>query len=264
MGATMAIVTAATLAFVVGSLVCWLIVASTGRVRLVVGFLLVVLGIFEIATVHGWLFTGATYSVLVILALATVTTLLSGIVAQERHEAAVPFRRARLHVRLGTLLSGAFSFVTVALIVFFVFGVLAFGLPAATPAATGVLPAPSGLSVTADRDHGCDGSAGPQLVCSREIDLQVPGVTLDGNTHGGGPQARSLPSKELAFGTAAADEAVRGMTGVTGGWRLVAGPAGTWHGCRTIGWWLDKHSVCATVTVHSATAVVTLDVADDW
>lgn len=259
------IVTAGTVAFAVGSLVCWLVVASTRRARRVVGLVLAVLGFFEVATISGWLFPRATYSVLVILALATTVTLVCGIVAEEGRQDAVPFRYARLHVRFGTLLSGAFCFVAVALVVFFIFGVLAFGLPAATPDAIGVLPAPEGLTVTANQDHGCDSNAGPQLVCSREVDLQVPGATLALRAHGGGgPQARRLPGQQLALGTAAAHEAVAGMTGAAGGWHLVAGPACTWHGCRTIGWWLDSHSVCATVTVHGATAVVTLNVAADW
>jgi hypothetical protein len=257
-------VTAATVAFALGSLVCWLVVASTRRVRRTVGIVLAVLGILEIAVMSRWIFTGATYSVLVILAVVTVVTLVSGIVVEEGRASAVPFRHARVHVRFGTLLSGVFSFVTVALIVFFLFGVLAFGLPAATPDAIGVLPAPSGLNVIADRDHGCNGSQGPQLICSREIDLQVPGAALQAQAKGGGPQSRRLPNRDQALGITAAHEAVAGMTGVAGGWHLAAEPTGAWYGCRVIGWWLDQHSVCATVTVHHATAVVTLAVADDW
>ena len=101
-----------------------------------------------------------------ILALATVALLICGIGVEERQEQAVPFRYARIHVRFGTLLSGAFAFMTVALIVFFVFGVLAFGLPASTPSSAGVLPPSPGLAVLANVDQGCGKSAGPQMVCS--------------------------------------------------------------------------------------------------
>jgi hypothetical protein len=264
-GVTIAIVTAAIVAFVLGSLVCWLVVASTPGLRLAIALVLAVCGIGEIAVGCGWIFSGETYSVLVILALGTVVLLISGIAAEEARPDAVPFRYARLHVRLGTLLSGAFSFVTVALVVFFVFGVLAFGRPASAPASTEVLPLPSGVAVLANTDQGCGGSAGPQMVCSREIDLRLPEAASTGDGKGGsGAQARTLQRDELALGTGAAHAVVRGLQG-TYGWAFTgAVPHGPWHACRTVGWWLDVHTVCANVTVQGASAVVTLDVASDW
>jgi hypothetical protein len=252
-------VTIAIVAFVVGSLVCWLVVASTPGVRLPVALFLAVCSIVELAVWKEWLFTGATYSALVILALVTVATLITGIVIEERQEAAVPFRYARLHVRLGTLLSGTLSFLTIAAIVFFAFGDWAFGPPASPPSSDSVLPMPPSLILISNVDHGCTGSSGPQLVCSREIDLRLPGASRGG----GGPQARGLPDQEQAFGIAAADLAAGRMMR-TYGWQLTAGSPGTWHSCRSVGWWLDTHRVCATITVKHATAVVTLDVASDW
>jgi hypothetical protein len=251
-------VTIAIVAFVVGSLVCWLVVASTPRVRLSVAVVLAALSFSELAVWKRWLFPGAPYSALVILALVTVATLITGIAIEERR-AAVPFRYAGLHVRFGTLLSGALSFLTIAAIVFFVFGVWAFGPPASTPSSDSVLPMPPSLILIANVDHGCGGSSGPQLVCSREIDLRLPGAS----NSGGGHQARGLPDQEQAFGMAAADLAAGRMMQAYG-WDLTTGSPGTWHSCRSVGWWLDKHTVCATITVKNATAVVTVDVANDW
>jgi hypothetical protein len=261
----MAIVTAAIVAFVLGSLVCWLVVASTPRLRLAIGVVLAGCGIAEIAVGRGWVFTGETYSVLVILALVTVVLLISGIAAEEARETAAPFRYARLHVRFGTLLSGVFSFLTVALVVFFVFGVLAFGRPASAPSSTGVLPLSSGLTVLANVNQGCGGTSGPQMVCSREIDLRLPKAIPAATGKGGsGAQVRTLQRDELALGTGAAHDVVRGLQG-THGWAFTAVvPDGSWRACRTVGWWLDVHTVCANVAVRGDMAVLTLDVASDW
>jgi hypothetical protein len=262
-------VTPATVAFALGSIACWLVVASTPRVRGIIAFLLSVLGGLEIAVALGWVFTGERYSALVILTFVSVTTLISGIVAQEGQPDARPFRYSRLRVRFGTLLSGAFSALTVAVIVFFMFGVWAFGPPASTPSSSGVLPMPTSLAVIADVDHGCGASSGPQLVCSREIDLQLPAAaTLDANSKGGALaktalHGRTLAHQEEVFGAAAAQAAVQAMQG-SGGWQLAVGGPQTWQGCRTVGWWLDKHTVCTRIWVHNAAAVVTLNVTDDW
>ena len=257
--------TAAIVAFVLGSLVCWLVVASTPGLRLAIALLLAVCGIGEIAVGRGWMFTEETYSVLVILALVTVVLLTSGIAAEEAREEAVPFRYARFHVRFGTLLSGAFSFVTVALVVFFVFGVVAFGRPASAPSSVGVLPLSSGLTVLGNVDQGCGGRSGPQMVCSREIDLRLPKATALGNGKGGsGAQARTLQRDELVLGTGAAHAVIRGLNGSYGWAFTTVVPKGPWHACRTVGWWLDAHTVCANVTVKGVTAVVTVDVASDW
>jgi hypothetical protein len=249
----------ATVAFALGSLLCWLIVARTPQVR----------GSAEVAVAVGWMFTADRYSVLVILSFASITTLISGIVVEEGRPSARPFRYAGLRVRFGTLLSGAFSALTIAAMVFFMFGVWAFGPPASTPSSASVLPMPASLTVIADVDHGCGGSSGPQMVCSREIDLQLPGAeTLEANSAGGAlgrtaAQGRAIALQEKVFGTGAAHTAVQAMQG-TYRWQLAAGAPGTWQGCRSVGWWLDKHTVCTQVSVQNATAVVTLNVADDW
>jgi hypothetical protein len=262
-------VTPATVVFALGTLACWLVVSSTPRVRRTVAFVLSFLGGMEIADALGWIFTGERYSVLVILCFVSVTALISGIRVEERQPGARPFRYAMLRVRFGTLLSGAYSALTVATIVFFMFGVWAFGPPASTPSSAGVLPMPANLTVIADADHGCSANPGPQTVCTREIDLQLPGAaTLAANSGGGALsrttlRARALAHQEEVFGTGAAHVAVRAMQ-ESGGWQLTVGGPETWHGCRSVGWWLDKHTVCTSVSVRSATAVVTINVADDW
>jgi len=264
----MGYVTPAIVAFALGSLACWLIVAHTPSVRGSVAFLLSVLGGMEIAVGLSWIFTGERYSVLVILSFVSIATLISGIVVEEGQPGAPPFRYARLRVRLGTLLSGAFAALTVAAIVFFMFGVWAFGPPAATPSTADVLPMPANLTVIADVDHGCGASSGPQMVCSREIDLQLPGAaTLDANSAGGAlsrtSRGEALARQEEAYGTGAAHSAVQTLQ-ASYRWQLTAGGPENWQGCRSVGWWLDKHTVCTSVTVRNATAVVTVNVANDW
>ena len=264
----MGYVTLAIVAFALGSLACWLIVARTPSVRGSVAFLLSVLGGMEIAVGLSWIFTGERYSVLVILSFVSIATLISGIVVEEGQPGAPPFRYARLRVRFGTLLSGAFAALTVAGIVFFMFGVWAFGPPASTPTTADVLPMPANLTVIADVDHGCGASSGPQMLCSREIDLQLPGAaTLDANSAGGAlsrtAHSQALARQEAAYGTGAARTAIQTLQ-ASYSWQLTAGGPASWQGCRSVGWWLDKHTVCTSVTVRNATAVVTVNVANDW
>jgi len=45
---------------------------------------------------------------------------------------------------------------------------------------------------------------------------------------------------------------------------MTAGGPENWQGCRSVGWWLDRHTICTSVTVRNATAVVTVNVANDW
>lgn len=110
---------------------------------------------------------------------------------------------------------------------------------------------------------------GPQMLCTREIDLQLPGAaTLDANSAGGSlgksaPHGPALTRQEKAFGTGAAHTAVYAMQG-SYGWRLATAGPGAWQGCHSVGWWLDKHTVCTRVSVRNATAVVTLNIANDW
>jgi hypothetical protein len=238
-------------------------------VRGSVAFVLSFLGGAQVAVAVGWIFTVERYSLLVILGFASITALVSGIVVEEGRPGAEPFRYAKLRVRFGTLLSGALSALTVAAIMFFMCGVWAFGPPASTPSSTSVLPMPASLAVIADVDHGCGGSSGPQMVCSREIDLQLPGAaTLEANSAGGAlrrtaAQDRAIALQEQVFGTGAAHTAIQALQG-SYGWQLAAGAPGTWRGCRSVGWWLDQHTVCTHVSVRNATAVVTVNVANDW
>jgi hypothetical protein len=258
-------VSTAIVAFAAVFLACWLLVARTRGGRAIVGIALLVLGFLEIAAVKGWFFTGATESALVILALATVATLIAGIAAEEALPVAAPFRRAPVRVRAGTLLGGACSLLTVGLIVFFLCGVWAFGAPASTPSATSVLPAPSGLAVVANADRGCDGTSGAQTVCSRSIELRAPTATVALTSNGApGPQPRVLsPQREQALGAEAVSMVTNQMKREHG-WHLVAGPAGAWHSCRIQGWWLDQQTVCASITVQRDAAMVTLATAADW
>lgn len=216
----------------------WLLAARTPRGR---GTVLLILGVFaiiEIALVEGWIFPGQKFTLLAMFLIATSATLLTGIAMEKARRDLPPFRRAGPRVLAGALLSGTWATLAAALIVFFVFGELAFGKPVDTPSADTVLPVPSNFYVVANVDRGCGASAGPQMVCIREIDLQ-----------GSGPTS-----------TAAL---VDSLTGVYG-WHLTRAADKSWNGCRTVGSFLDAHTVCAVVQSRPSADVVTLEAAGDW
>jgi len=192
----------------------------------------------EIALVEGWIFPSQKYTLLAVFLLVTATALVVGIGAEKARRDLPPFRQAGARVLIGALLSGACATLAVALIVFFIFGELAFGEPVETPSADTVLPMPSEFYVVANVDKGCGTNAGPQMVCIREIDLQ-----------------RSGP--------ASAQAVVNSLTGVYG-WHLSQSPDHSWNGCRTIGSFLDAHTVCAVIHSKATADVVTLQAAGDW
>lgn len=219
-------------------LACWLLAARTPRGRGTVLLVLAVFAVIEIALAEGWIFPGQKFTLLAMFLFATSATLLSGIAVEKARRDLPPFRRAGLRVLAGALLSGTWATLAAALIVFFVFGELAFGKPVDTPSADTVLPVPSNFYVVANVDRGCGTSVGPQMVCIREIDLQ-----------GSGPTS-----------TAAL---VESLTGVYG-WHLTRATDQSWNGCRTVGSFLDAHTVCAVIQSRPSADVVTLEAAGDW
>lgn len=228
----------AIVAVLVLPLACWLLAARTPRVRGRALLILACCSAIEIAIVEGWIFPERKYTLLAAFLLITSATLVCGISIEKARRDLPPFRRAGARVLTGALLSGAWATIAVALIVFFVFGELAFGEPVGTPPAGTVLPLPSGFSVVANVDKGCGTTVGPQMVCIREISLS-----------GGGPgSARTV---------------VNSMTGVYG-WHMTLAPDHSWNGCRTVGEFLDAHTVCAVVQSRATADVVTLKAAGDW
>lgn len=219
-------------------LACWLLAARTPRARGRVLLILAVFAVVEIALVQGWIFPGQKFTLLAAFLIATSASLLAGIAVEKARRDLPPFRRAGPRVLAGALLSGTWATLAVALIVFFVFGELAFGKPVDTPSADTVLPVPSNFYVVANVDRGCGTSVGPQMVCIREIDLQGSG-----------------PSSTAAL--------VESLTGVYG-WRLARAADQSWNGCRTVGSFLDAHTVCAVIQSRPSADVVTLEAAGDW
>jgi hypothetical protein len=219
-------------------LACWLLAARTPRGRGTVLLVLAVFAVIEIALAEGWIFPGQKFTLLAMFLFATSATLLSGIAVEKARRDLPPFRRAGPRVLAGALLSGTWATLAAALIVFFVFGELAFGKPVDTPSADIVLPVPSNFYVVANVDRGCGTSAGPQLVCIREIDLQGSG-----------------PTSTTAL--------VESLTGVYG-WHLTRATDQSWNGCRTVGSFLDAHTVCAVIQSRPSADVVTLEAAGDW
>jgi hypothetical protein len=219
-------------------LACWLLAARTPRGRGTVLLVLALFAVIEIALAEGWIFPGQKFTLLAMFLFATSATLLSGIAVEKARRDLPPFRRAGPRVLAGALLSGTWATLAAALIVFFVFGELAFGKPVDTPSADIVLPVPSNFYVVANVDRGCGTSAGPQLVCIREIDLQGSG-----------------PTSTTAL--------VESLTGVYG-WHLTRATDQSWNGCRTVGSFLDAHTVCAVIQSRPSADVVTLEAAGDW
>jgi hypothetical protein len=219
-------------------LASWLLAARTPRGRGTVLLVLAVFAVIEIALAEGWIFPGQKFTLLAMFLFATSATLLSGIAVEKARRDLPPFRRAGPRVLAGALLSGTWATLAAALIVFFVFGELAFGKPVDTPSADIVLPVPSNFYVVANVDRGCGTSAGPQMVCIREIDLQ-----------GSGPTSTAT--------------LVESLTGVYG-WHLTRATDQSWNGCRTVGSFLDAHTVCAVIQSRPSADVVTLEAAGDW
>jgi hypothetical protein len=228
----------AIVAVLVLPLACWFLAARTPRIRGRVLLILAFCSVIEIAIVKGWVFPERKYTLLAVFLLITSATLVAAIGIEKARRDVPPFRRAGARVLTGALLSGAWATIAVALIVFFVFGEMAFGEPVGTPSAGTVLPMSSDFYVIANVDRGCGATVGPQMVCIREIDLQ-----------GGGPGSTRT--------------VVNNMTGVYG-WHLTQAPDHSWNGCRIVGAFLDAHTVCAVVQAKATADVVTLEAAGDW
>ena len=232
------IVALAIVAVLVLPMACWLLAARTRELGRRLLVFLAACALIEIALAQGWVFSGQKFTLLAFFLLVTSAALVGGIGVEKSRHDLPPFRQAGARVLTGALLSGTWAMFAVALIVFLIFGELAFGKPVETPASSTVLPMPSAFYVVANVDRGCGTSVGPQMLCIREIDLQ-----------GSGPEAtRSVISS---------------LNGIYH-WHLTEAADHSWTGCRTIGRLLDAHSVCAVVQ-HRATAdVVTLVTAGDW
>ena len=232
------IVALAIVAVLVLPMACWLLAARTRELG---GRLLVFLAacaIIEIALAEGWMFSGQKFTLLAFFLLVTSAALIGGIGVEKARRDLPPFRQAGARVLTGAILSGAWATSAVAMIVFFIFGELAFGKPVETPASSTVLPLPSDFYVVANVDRGCGTSAGTYMVCIREIDLQ-----------GSGPEAtRSVISS---------------LNGIYH-WHLAEAADHSWNGCRTVGRLLDAHSVCVVVQPRATADVVTLMTAGDW
>jgi hypothetical protein len=194
--------------------------------------------VIQIALVEGWIFPGQKYTLLALFLIVSSATLVAGIGVEKARRDLPPFRRAGPRVLTGALLSGAWATLAIAVIVFFIFGELAFGEPVGTPSADTVLPVPSNFYVIANLDRGCGTTVGPQMVCIREIDLQG-----------------SSPASTAAV--------VGHLTGVHG-WHLTRAADHSWNGCRTVGSFLDAHTVCAIIESRPSADVVTLESAGDW
>jgi hypothetical protein len=217
---------------------CWLLAARTRELGRRLLVFLAACAVIEIALARGWMFSGQKFTLLAFFLLVTSAALVAGIGVEQARHGLPPFRQAGARVLTGALLSGAWASFAVAMIVFFIFGELAFGKPVETPATSSILPLPSDFRVMANVDRGCGTTVGSQMICIREIDLRGPG-----------PEATRSVISSL---------------NETYHWRMTEAADHSWNGCRTIGRLLDAHSVCVVVQPRATADVVTLMTAGDW
>jgi hypothetical protein len=221
-------------------LVCWALVARTVRVGWIIGTVLALCVVAEIALAKDWVLVGARITLLLVLALATVTVLIAGIVVEGRHVGVRKLGSAGVRGVLGLILSGVYCVVGLGVILLIAFLVLVNGPVASTPSGAEVLPLPAGLAVAGNRDEGCD--SGSQTICSREIQVR---------------SAAGLPDDEVV-------QQLRDHLMQTGGWQLAPDSTGSWNSCRAEGWLLDRHEVCVGVQNDQDRVIVLVESSDSW
>ncbi|MFJ5228976.1 hypothetical protein ACIQBJ_03655 [Kitasatospora sp. NPDC088391] len=209
-------------------LVCWLLAAPPGRVRLVIAAVLGAAAAAAYGSVLDVLPDGVRWTALVAAGGTAVAALLLGLLL------VWPVHRGEHGERRGT---GAALSVGCALLLgtatWFGGGLLAsFGAPLRVPAAAEVAPLPDGLRITADRDTECGG--GSTTYCIRELTVDGPPDT---------------PDRLRAHLTAT-------------GWPLARDRDG-WHACRRTGALLDVRTVCLDLPTTAGPAVTLTLSSDD-
>lgn len=219
-------------------LACWGLAARTARTGWIVAVVLAFCAVSEIVLSKGWLLAGERFTLVVAFALVAAVALATGIAADRRQPGGL--WRAGARVVAGVAVSVACITASLGGITVFVLAVLAYGSPASVPPAAGVLPLPARLAVTSNRAQGC--SAGSQTYCTRQIVVQGPA---------------GLPGSQVA-------RRVLSQLTRAYGWHLTSGGPGYWDGCRTEGWLLDAHQVCASITGSQHEATISIQTSDSW
>jgi hypothetical protein len=220
-------------------LVCWALAARTARVGWIIGTVLTLSVVAEIALANDWVLASAKITLLLVIVLATVTALIGGIAVEGRHVGVPKLRSAGARGALGLILSCVYCVVGLGVILLVAFLVVVNGPVASTPSSSEVLPLPAGLAVAGNRDDGC--SSGSRTICSREIQVRSAAGLSD-------------------------DEMVQQLGGhlAQTGWQLAPDTTGSWSGCRTEGWLLDGHKVCVDVQNDQGRVIVLLESSDSW
>ena len=221
-------------------LVCWALAARTARVGWIVGTVLALCVVAEIALAKDWILVGARITLLLAFALATVTALVAGIVVERRQAGVRKLRSAGARGALGLLLSGLYCVIGLIAIPLVAVLVAINGPVASAPSGRQVLPLPAGLVIAGNHDEGC--GSGSRTTCSREI--QVRSTT-------------GLPD-------VAVDRQLREHLTRTDGWQLAPDATGSWGGCRAEGWLLDRHQVCVGVQNDQSRVIVLVESSDSW
>ncbi|MDH6142741.1 hypothetical protein P3T35_004769 [Kitasatospora sp. GP30] len=219
-------------------LVCWALAARTFRGGWIIGTVLGLCVMAEIALAEEWILAGAKVTLLLVFALATVAVLITGIVVEGRRVGVRKLRSSGVRGVLGLILSGLYCVIGLGYILMTAFLLVVNGPLASTPSSAEVLPLPAGLAVAENRE-GC--GSGSQTICSREI--QVRSTT-------------GLPD----------DAVVRQLRDhlTQTGWQLAPDTNGSWGGCRAEGRLLDRQQVCVDVQDDQGRVIALVETTDSW
>lgn len=206
----------------------WALTARRTWIGWVVGSLVAVAAVAELALAMPWIAVEERYTLVVAVAFATALALLVVALVELR-------RPIRARQGFGLLLA-------------VVYGIVALGMgfmlgfatePDFRPSAGEVLPLPTGLAVVDNRDDGCDHTS-LHNDCGREIRVR---------------STTGLPDSELL-------QQLRAYLTQQRGWQLDL-TSGDWSGCHEEGRMLDRHEVCVRITSVEGGALMDLD-ADDY
>ncbi|MCC9308332.1 hypothetical protein LN042_14745 [Kitasatospora sp. RB6PN24] len=219
-------------------LACWALAARTFRVGWIVGTVLGLCALAEVALTEEWILAGAKVTLLLAFGLATVVVLGTGIVVEGRRVGVRELRSSGVRGVVGLILSGLYCVLGLGYVLLTVLLYVVNGPVAATPSSAEVLPLPAGLAVAENREWCGSGS---QTICTREI--QVRSKT-------------GLPD----------DAVVRQLRDhlTQTGWQLAPDTTGSWGGCRDEGRLLDRQQVCVDVQDDQNGLFVLVETADSW
>jgi hypothetical protein len=212
-------------------LLCWLLMARTGRQRWLGGLAVAVWGVLFLSVAQRWIILSEQISVLALLTGILVATF-TIVLVSGRRSADSPMT-PRMHLGMG--LAGAYC-----LMILFYGGGLALvmkGEHAYVPPSSELLPLPDGLTVLSNDDEGCAGNS--STFCRRVFDV-------------GGPTPQNIAGTLVEH------------LNRKHGWHLnPATPDGKSDRCRNQGFLLDRNELCASIFQHDGHTYVVFESSAD-